>query len=272
MLAPGRSFWYKVGMRLRGRTAIVTGASSGIGRCTAEILARRGVRVGLVARRADLLDDVASAITGAGGEALALPCDVTDPAQVRSTCARAIESFGRIDFLVNNAGYGVYLPVQDTPMEVVTGQMDVNYLGAVRLIKEILPHMIENGSGHIVNVASAAGHASVPSLAAYSGSKFAIVGFTEGLYHDVRKHGIRVSIVSPGPVRTAFVKEPTFSAMPPIGWLMTRPERVASVVSGCLRWGWYQRTTPWYVALAVRFRQWFPAIARWITGAIARPR
>jgi short-subunit dehydrogenase len=163
--------------------------------------AERGARVGLVARTREDLERVLAEIGGGGAVATA---DVSDRGQVEAALAQLRDELGPVDILVNNAGIGAYGPVTDTPVEQFEHLMAVNYFSAVYATKAVLPSMVERHRGHIVNLASVAGRFGAPLEAAYSASKFAMVGFTEALVFEVEPFGVGVSMVNPGPVDTEF--------------------------------------------------------------------
>ena len=160
---------------LAGQVALVTGSSSGIGAATARELARRGARLVLAARRADLLDAEVQAIKQRGGEAIAIPTDVTDPTQIDALVARAIERYGRIDILVNNAGIGSIRSFARMSREDIERMLDTNLRGVVLLTHAVLPGMLERRHGAIITVASVAGHVAVDPI--YSATKYAVRGF-----------------------------------------------------------------------------------------------
>ncbi|MFD1511970.1 SDR family oxidoreductase [Halomarina rubra] len=180
------------------KTVLITGASSGIGRATARAFLHEDWTVYATARYpADIAD-----LADRGAETAAL--DVTDETQVRAVVDRMDEEQGRIDCLVNNAGYGQFGPVEDVPTDLVHEQMDVNLYGPHRLIKAVLPHMRERGEGRIVNVSSVAGRFATPGMGVYSASKFALEALTDALRNEVEPHGIEAVLVEPGPVETQF--------------------------------------------------------------------
>src|SRR5262245_35885801 len=152
----------------RGLRALVTGASSGIGRALAARLAREGARVGLVARRETLLREVAGEIEAAGGEARVFPADLGDREQALACAAAATSAFGGIDLLVNNAGYGRHRSFLEWDLDDMERVMRVNYLGALYLTKALLPQMVGRGRGWLVFVASVAGKISSPEESAYA--------------------------------------------------------------------------------------------------------
>ena len=205
-------------MRLRsyaGMRALVTGASSGIGRGLALRLAREGARVGLVARRADELEKLAGEIRASGGQAAVLPCDVADAAAVADTCARTLALWGGIDLLVNNAGYGHHRTFLEWELEDMERMMRVNYFGTLYFTKAILPRMVEQQRGWIVFVASVAGKIAPPEESAYAATKHAMVGLAASLSLEVEDAGVHVLTVCPGVIRTPFFDEEALSRMAP---------------------------------------------------------
>lgn len=187
------------GTPLAGRSALVTGASSGIGRATAVALAGAGARVGLAARRAELLDEVSEEITEAGGEALALLADVTDYDQTEAVVRRAEQAFGSVDILVNVAGVMLPAPIVDADPADWRRMVDVNLMGALYTTRAALPGMLARGSGHIVNVSSTSGRTHQPRFSVYAATKHALGAFTNILRKEVHPHRIRVTLFEPGP-------------------------------------------------------------------------
>jgi short-subunit dehydrogenase len=198
------------GTKHHDKTIVITGASTGIGRQVAVDFSKRGVKaLAIVARNRDRLNDVASEIKDRC-DCLIFECDVTDKAQVLSMAQNVLEKFGKIDVLVNNAGIGILGKVQDQTTEEIEAITSTNYLGMIYCTKAFLGSMLAAGSGHIVNVASLAASFGIPGLAAYCGSKFAVLGFSESLSHELHGSGIKVTVVSPIGVRTNFFDHPSF--------------------------------------------------------------
>ncbi len=183
--------------------ALVTGASSGIGRGLAVRLARDGYAVGLLARRAGRLREVAAEVEERGGTASVHRCDVSEREQVLHAVESCSAELGPVDLLVANAGIGSHMPVEGLNGDETELVMRINFLGAVHAVEALLPTMLSRGSGHLVAVASLAGYCGLPRRPAYCASKSAMMSFFESLRLDLRHRGIAVTIVSPGFVRTA---------------------------------------------------------------------
>lgn len=187
---------------LGGTVTIVTGASSGMGVAFAERFSEAGSRILLAARRAERLEALAGRINEAGGEALAFPADVTDPAQVEAMVDAARREFGRIDVLINNAGSALDRPLVETSVEEIDLQIDVNLKAVCYGTRAVLPQMIEQKSGSIINIGSICSVRHYPNYAAYVAAKFAVLGFSRSVYEEVREHGIRVNCLCPAAVNT----------------------------------------------------------------------
>lgn len=191
------------GEGLEGKVAIVTGASSGIGAATARLLAGSKMAVVLAARRADRLDPLQVEIEAAGGRALALPTDVTDRDAVEVMVRTAREWFERVDLLVNNAGVMLLAPATQLLVEEWDRMLDVNVRGVLYCTAAVLPVMLEQGGGHIVNVSSVAGRRPFPGGTVYSATKSAVRALSAGLRTELSPgHGIRVTDIQPGVVDT----------------------------------------------------------------------
>ena len=233
----------------KGLNAVVTGASSGIGRLMALRLAAAGARVALVARRAERLESLAAEIAAAKGEALVVPCDVADRNQSLASAQRILERFGSVDLLFNNAGYGHHRRFLDWDLDDMERMMRVNYFGALYWTKALLPQMVAQRRGWIVFVASVAGKLGVPEESAYAASKFAMVGLAEALSYEVEDDGVHVLTVCPGTIRTEFFDEEALARMPPVSRrMMVDTEPLIDAIFAALAKGKYELTFPRFIA------------------------
>ena len=194
--------------RLDGTTALITGASSGIGEATALALAAEGAAVALVARRRDRLEALAKRVEEQGGRALVLEADVTQEAQAREVVERTVTELGRLDTLVNNAGVMLLGPMEHAPVEEWQRMVELNVLGLMYCAHAALPHLLkaaEDGERRVadmVNVSSVAGRAARANSGVYNATKFGVGAFSESLRQEVTKRHVRVSLVEPGAVET----------------------------------------------------------------------
>jgi short-subunit dehydrogenase len=243
---------------LERAVAIVTGASAGIGAATASELARRGGRVVLAARGAEGLDEQARSIAAAGGEALAIPTDISDSEQVEHLVAQTHEAFGQVDVLVNNAGIGWTKLLVNSTADEIRQIVDINLTGAILMTRAVLPGMLDRGRGAIVNVSSVCGRVAVEPL--YSATKYGIRGFSLSLRRQLAGTDVSVSLVSPGNIRTDMTKDVDEPMAEPevvaaaIAGLIKRPRREAVVPGKHYAVVWLEQGLPGLADLAYRWR------------------
>ncbi|WP_165999461.1 3-ketoacyl-ACP reductase [Bacillus sp. Cs-700] len=192
---------------LQGKTALITGAARGIGRAAAIALAKEGVNIGLIARTEETLQNVAKEIEAEGVKTSYAIADVSSNEEVTTAVAKIKDELGETDILINNAGiakFGSFMDLEIAEWEKI---IQVNLLGAYYVTRAVLPDMIEQQSGDIINISSTAGQKGAPVTSAYSASKFGLMGLTESLAQEVRKHDIRVSALTPSTVSTDLAVE-----------------------------------------------------------------
>jgi short-subunit dehydrogenase len=188
----------------RDQVVIVTGASAGIGKALALLLASQGAKVALAARRTERLDEVAAECRRLGGKALAIPTDVTDEAQCKALIEKTVEAFGRLDMLINNAGLAVSALFDEFPdLHLFKHTMDVNFYGAVYCTYYALPHLKQT-KGRVVAISSLGGKSAIPYNSPYIASKYAMHGFYDTLRMELRQHGVSCTVVCPSWVATEF--------------------------------------------------------------------
>jgi NADP-dependent 3-hydroxy acid dehydrogenase YdfG len=187
---------------IKEKIVVVTGASSGLGEATARMLSAEGATVVMGARRLDRLKSLKDEFTQNGGKAVALATDVTQREQVKKLVDTAVQTFGRVDVIINNAGLMPSSPLERLKVDEWDRMIDVNIKGVLYGIASVLPHMMRQKSGHIINVSSVAGHKVTPNGAVYSATKHAVRALSEGLRAEVKPYNIRTTIISPGAVAT----------------------------------------------------------------------
>lgn len=187
---------------IQGKVVVITGASSGLGEATGRELSAQGATVVLGARRADRIEALADELTRRGGKALAVPTDVIHSEQVKKLVDAAVQKYGRIDVMINNAGLMPQSPLERLRIDEWDRMIDVNIKGVLYGIAAALPYMKQQKSGHFINVSSVAGHKVRAGGAVYAATKHAVLALSEGLRQEVKPYNIRTTVISPGAVAT----------------------------------------------------------------------
>jgi len=253
-----------------GKVVVITGASSGIGEQSAEEFAKLHANVILVSRNEEQLQKVAIKLSKYQTKTLVYACDVSNKEQVDKMGKIIIEKFGTIDVLVNNAGFGIYNTVEKSKIDEMESQMSTNFLGMMYCTKTFLPKMLQQRSGHIVNVASVAGSIGIPGMASYCASKFAMLGFSESLFHELKGTGVGITVVSPIMVRTNFFNHESFGKMPRYSTTSLNPKTVANAVVKAASSPRLEIVVPQFVRFVIWLKQTFPYLINPIVGGIFR--
>ncbi len=246
-------------MTLANKIVLITGASSGLGARTAEMLAEKGAIPILTARSQAKLEQLSQQLRG---EHRVFAMDVQQQDEIEHVVAKVIEQYGRIDILLNNAGYGQFTAMLDTDLEQYEQMMDVNYMGIVRCTHTVLPHMLQAGGGQILNVASMAGKFATAKSTSYTATKFAVLGFTNSLRQELRATGITVSAINPGPIHTAFFEraDPTGAYVSNVSGFMLSTDKVCRELIRMMEKRREEVDLPRYAGIAMRLYQLCPRL------------
>jgi len=244
---------------------LITGASSGIGEKTARLFAQRGYRVAITARRLERLETIAAEIRTAGGDAFPVQSDVSQIESIEAMVKAALDHYGQIDVLFNNAGFGRLGWLENLdPARDIKAQLDTNLLGMIYCSRAVLPHMMHQRKGHIINMSSISGLVGTPTYTIYAASKFGVRGFSQALRREVSIWGIHVSAIFPGGVETEFAeksgstKRKTGISTP--RWLRLTPDRVAEAVYRLARRPRAIAVVPWMMRYSVWLNNMIPGL------------
>ncbi|MFK7693733.1 SDR family NAD(P)-dependent oxidoreductase [Paenibacillus sp. HJGM_3] len=253
---------------IEGKVIAITGASSGIGAEIAVELAHRGAVLALFGRNPDGLRTTAARLGSATHRQYVL--DVTSDEQVRQAVEQVVADFGRIDVWINNAGFGRFARMLDTPIEDFASMMNANYMGVVRCTKAVLPHMLLARSGQIVNVASIAGKIGSSKATAYAASKHAVLGFTNSLRQELAGTGVMITAVNPGPIDTPFLAkaDPSGHYVRNIATYLLKPQQVARAVAGAIERRRSHVDLPWIMGFGAKLFALFPGLFERIAGGL----
>jgi len=259
-------------LNLAGARIVLTGASSGIGHALALRLAEQGARLVLASRNQERLAALAEAISAKGGSAIVVPTDVADPAQRTRLIEQALAELGGIDILINNAGVGAIGFFEDADEGRLRRIMEVNFFGATELTRLALPHLRHGRDPMIVNVASVLGRRAIPTSVEYCASKFAMVGWSEGLRAELARHGVHVLVVCPGGVETEFDVHMIERRTQPT-WRDRRrmsPDRCAQLIVGAMRRRKNEVVITTTAKLVVWLNRLSPRLLDWVLARYAR--
>jgi len=233
----------------------------------ANMLAERGAIPVLTGRNISRLKEISAAIKGKSSY---YQMDVTDNEQVKQTVEAVIAEYGKIDVLLNNAGYGKFENFMSMNVESFEQMMDTNYLGIVRCTKAVVPHMVKQGSGHIVNIASLAGKIGTAKSTSYTATKHAVLGFTNALRMELREQGIQVSAVNPGPIDTPFfsLADPSGSYVKNVSWFMMKPDYVVKKIIRLIERRKAELDLPNTAALGIKLYQLLPRTIDYLFGGM----
>lgn len=259
--------------KFKGKVVLITGASSGIGRQASIDFAENAAQtIILVSRSKSKLEELEKTLKSTFvSEIVVYPCDISRKVEVEKMGKEMLQKFGNIDILVNNAGFGIYNKIQHQSIEEIESITFTNYFGMVYCTKLFLDSMISKKSGHIVNVASVAASFGVPGLAAYCASKYAMLGFSESLYHELHGTGVGITVVSPIGVKTNFFSNESFnSRIPNYTNFMLEPKRVSKAILAAANSPRLEIIVPFYVRVGVWFKHTIPYIIYPIVGFFFR--
>ena len=258
-------------MDFKNKVVLITGASSGIGKQTAIEFAKLGSSIILVARRKNKLEQVENELKQFNVNTLVCACDVSKKDQVEELSKIVLQKFNSIDILVNNAGFAIYGSVSDLSIDEIESQMETNYFGMIYCVKNFLPLMLKKKSGHIVNVASVGASFSVPGVSSYCATKFAMLGFSEGLKHELYGTGVGLTVVSPIMVRTPLFEHPSFTNFSKFSTgVSLSSETVAKTIIKASNSSRLEIVVPSVARAVIWFKQTFPFLINPIVGRIFR--
>ena len=260
---------------LKDKVVLITGASSGFGENAALLFAKEGCKVVLAARRIDRLQAIAAKIQAEGGEAIAIPVDVINPADVDNMVKSTLDLYGQIDILFNNAGIGRvdwfenHSTIRDIDMLV-----QINLTSLMYVTRVVLPYMLKRGEGHIINMVSVAGLITTPLITSYSASKHGARAFTDALRREVAPLGIKVSGIYPGPAKTEFGqhvgKNKAYGSIKKSIDIHMTSEYVARRVVDVAKRPCRSLIIPWWFRIVITFDMLFPVVVDWISYAFSK--
>lgn len=256
---------------MQDKIIVITGASGGIGQATARMCVKKGWTVVLLGRAQHTLNIIHSELIKENPACKYYLLDVSSHNSIKTTITEILSQYGKIDAWINNAGYGLFSSLEEANLNDYHGMIDVNYFGTVYCTKEILPVMIKQGYGAIINIASVGGLIPTAKSGGYSASKAAIIQFTRCIRHEVRDKGIRVFSINPGPVDTTFFDHNLASRQyrDKVKTFMISPEKVARAIVKGIEKGNHDIILPWYMGVGAKLYHLFPRFYEKIISPLA---
>jgi short-subunit dehydrogenase len=262
-------------MDLSGKVAVITGASMGIGEAMAKTFAANGARVVLLSRDAGRAEEARTRL-GRPNQTLALSCDVRNREEIDRVLSLTLHHFGRIDIWINNAGHGIVDSVEHVDMAACRDTFETNFFGALASMQGVIPVMLQQGSGSIINVSSVAGHIPLPFHAIYSATKFAMNALGKAANAELKTRGIHVMTVCPGYVRTSFganaLRGKEAKTVRPSSTRGITADRVAKAVLEAYLKQKREVVVPWTMQPMIKIYQLFPGLVEWAMVRMAKPR
>ena len=260
---------------LKDKVVLITGASSGFGEDAARLFVKEGCKVVLTARRLERVQALAAEIQNAGGEALAIPVDISKPAEIEIMVQTALDLYRHIDILFNNAGYGALDWLENLdPKRHIETLVQVNLTGTMLVTRAVIPHMLAQRSGHIINMSSVSGLISPGLITTYSASKYGVRAFTDALRREVSPFGIRVSGIYPGPATTEFGKNlghtKALETLNKLKFPSLHSVYVARRVVDVAKRPVRSLVIPWWFRIITTFDLLFPVVVDWILYIYAK--
>lgn len=258
-------------MNLTDKVVLVTGGSGGLGEQICYEAAKKGAIVITCARRSDRIEEVKETCSQLSNKpAYAFPLDISDPDSVDELLEKVYTEIGRVDVLVNNAGFGIFDNFAEFDLKRAREMFEVNVLGMMVLTQRIVIEMLKQKRGHIINVASMAGKMATPKSTVYSATKFAVLGFSNALRLELKPAGIHVTTVNPGPISTSFFDkaDPSGDYLASVGMFVLEPQKLASTIVRSMEHPRREINRPRVMEAAARFYTLFPHIGDFLAGGL----
>jgi short-subunit dehydrogenase len=254
------------------KTVVITGASSGLGRELSRLFASKGANVIMLARNAEKLVEIQRQIEIEGGVSFYYSVDISEADAVRSLFQKISQRFQNIDILVNCAGIGKFQPFIEMDNEIIDQMLAVNVRGLIYCTQAVIPMMIREKHGHIVNISSIAGIITTPKSVIYGATKHAVIGFSNGLRMELEHKGICVTVVNPGPIRTPFhnFADPSGHYVEKVGRFMLDARTTAEKIMRAIDKKKREVNIPWYMGVCNKLYQLIPAIFEKVFGSFLK--